>query len=317
MENRAHALAAGLFLLVLMLAGVAAVAWFQGDHNTRVAYTVVSRSGVAGLNVKAPVKLRGVEIGKVEAIAFDPADPMQILVTIAVDPAAPVTRGTYAKLGLQGVTGLSFVDLNHDSGGDNTRLPAPARIALRPTLFDQLAASGPGLLAGFAESAQRLNRLLGDDNQVELKRSLAALGRSADEVSRLTAALQPSVRALPALLKRADETLASAGGAARQIDTLAGEARALTLDLRTGMAALDRLGSAAQQIETTAAHLDLALVGNAGPRRRSLVDDVSAASVAVQQGASAIGDRPQSLLFGPAVVPAGPGESGFDRAGAR
>ena len=46
MENKAHALAAGLFVLLLGLALAASVAWFQGDHTERVRYTVVSRSAV-------------------------------------------------------------------------------------------------------------------------------------------------------------------------------------------------------------------------------------------------------------------------------
>ena len=46
MENKAHAIAAGLFLLLLGLALAASVAWFQGDRTERVHYTVVARSGV-------------------------------------------------------------------------------------------------------------------------------------------------------------------------------------------------------------------------------------------------------------------------------
>jgi phospholipid/cholesterol/gamma-HCH transport system substrate-binding protein len=87
MENKAHAIAAGLFLLLLGFALAASVAWFQGDRTERVHYTVVARSGVPGLNLKAPVKLRGVEVGYVDSIGFDPADPRQILVDIAVDAA--------------------------------------------------------------------------------------------------------------------------------------------------------------------------------------------------------------------------------------
>ena len=60
MENRAHALIAGIFLLLLGAALAGAAVWFQGDTVERVNYTVVSRTGVSGLNLKAPVKLRGV-----------------------------------------------------------------------------------------------------------------------------------------------------------------------------------------------------------------------------------------------------------------
>jgi phospholipid/cholesterol/gamma-HCH transport system substrate-binding protein len=88
---------------------------------------VVARSGVPGLAVKAPVKLRGVDVGTVEEIGFDPADMRRILVRIDVDKAIPLTRGTYARLGYQGVTGLTFIDLD-----DRRQRPAAARRAPSP-----------------------------------------------------------------------------------------------------------------------------------------------------------------------------------------
>lgn len=312
MENRAYALVAGLFVLLMGAALAATIAWFQGDAVERTRYVVVARTAVSGLNVKAPVKLRGVEVGKVESIVFDPADARQILVTIAVDKAAPLTGGTYAQLGLQGVTGLSFIDLS-DSGNDTTRPTGdPPRIELRPTLFDHLATAGPSLLAMVNESARRVNQLLGDANQAELARSLARLGTAAEDVSRLVAALQPSAQALPGLLKRADGLIQRGDGTLARIDTLAGDGSLLTQELRTRAAALDRLGSAAQQLEATTRRLELALVGPMPLRQQPLLDDLSAAGRAVEQAAGGLAERPQSLLFGRPPLPPGPGEAGFD-----
>jgi phospholipid/cholesterol/gamma-HCH transport system substrate-binding protein len=116
MERRSHAIATGLFVLLLTAALGAVVAWFQGDHGEHVSYTVVATNGVPGLNLKAPVKLHGLEVGKVADIAFDPKDPRQVLVTIDVEKRAPLTVSTFARLGYQGITGLSFIDMT----------PAPA-----------------------------------------------------------------------------------------------------------------------------------------------------------------------------------------------
>ncbi|HEY0955975.1 MAG TPA: MlaD family protein [Roseateles sp.] len=312
MENKAHAIAAGLFLLLLGLALAASVAWFQGDRTERVHYTVVARSGVPGLNLKAPVKLRGVEVGFVERIAFDPQDPRQILVDIAVDAAAPVSAGTHAQLGLQGVTGLSFVSLEEADAAAPLKRAAPgARIAMRPTLLDRLAESGPLLLAGFAETAQRLNALLSDGNRAQLTQSLVKLEQAAADTSRLMTALQPGARELPALLKDADATAQRAGTALREIEALAADGRALTQELKTRVAVLDQLGGAAAQLQATTRSLELALVGDTAPRTRPLVADLSAASRSVERAAREVGDQPQSLLFGRGAQPPGPGEPGF------
>lgn len=312
MENKAHDLAAGLFLLLLGLALAASVAWFQGDRTERIHYTVVSRSGVPGLNLKAPVKLRGVEVGWVESIGFDPQDPRQILVGIAVDAAAPVSAGTHAQLGLQGVTGLSFVSLEEaDANAPLTRAAPGARIALRPTLLDRLAESGPLLLARFTETADRLNQLLSDDNRAQLGRTLAQFELAAADTRELVAALQPGARALPALLKDADATSRQATAALREIEALAADGRRFTRELQARVAVLDRLDGAAAQIQSTTQHLELALVGDTPPRTRPLVADLAAAGRSVERAATGLGEQPQSLLFGRGTPPPGPGEAGF------
>lgn len=312
MENKAHAIAAGLFVLLLGLALAASVAWFQGDRTERVYYTVVSRTGVPGLNLKAPVKLRGVEVGHVDSIGFDPADPRQILVGIAVDASAPVSATTFAQLGLQGVTGLSFVGLEEADAKAPFKAAAPgSRIALRPTLLDRLAESGPLLLAGFAETADRLNQLLSDDNRAQLGRTLGQLEQAAGDTSRLMAALQPGARELPGFLKDADATAQRASAALREIEALAADGRQLTQELKTRVAVLDRLDGVATQLQATTRNLELALVGDTPPRTRPLVADLSAASRSVERAARDLGDQPQSLLFGRGSQPPGPGEAGF------
>ena len=314
MENKAHALAAGLFVLLLGLALAASVAWFQGDHTERVRYTVVSRSGVPGLNLKAPVKLRGVEVGYVERIGFDPGDARQILVDIAVDAAAPVSTQTYAQLGLQGVTGLSFVGLEEaEAPAAFTRAEPGARIALRPTLLDRLAESGPGLVAGFAETAARLNALLSEDNRAQLNRALAQLEQAAGDTSRLMAALQPGARELPGLLKDADAATLRADAALRRIEALAADGQQLAQELKSRTAMLDRLDAAAAQVQATSRNLELALVGDTPPRTRPLLSDLSAASRSIERAVTDLGDQPQSLIFGRGPRPPGPGEAGVDQ----
>ncbi len=123
MENRSHALVAGLFTLVLGLAAALSIWWFGGKHEATTEYTVVTRHNVTGLSLQGQVRYRGIRVGKVQAIALDPQDAHNILIRISVDSAVPVTRGTTAKLGYQGVTGIAHI-LLEDSGADPTPLRA-------------------------------------------------------------------------------------------------------------------------------------------------------------------------------------------------
>src|SRR5471030_2490826 len=53
--------------------------------------------------------------GKVAAIGFDPKVTGQILVTLNINPDAPITKTTYGTLGYQGVTGIAYVQLDDDT----------------------------------------------------------------------------------------------------------------------------------------------------------------------------------------------------------
>lgn len=315
MENKAHALAAGLFLLVLGAALVAAVVWFRGDHVPRQTYTVVARAGVPGLAVKAAVRLRGVDVGSVQAIGFDPRDARLVLVRIAVDEAAPLTRGTVAQLGYQGVTGLSFIDLS-DRGDDPrplTALPEPERrLELRPSLIDQLATSGPALLAAFATTAERLNVLLEPQNQQRLlklldagERAMDGVAQRAQELKPAIAALQPAVRKLDAAAGRAEATL-------QRVDSAAEQATLLAADLRTRLPAVDRAGDAARRVEAAVRAIELGLVGPDVTTAPPLVDTLSRAARGVDRATVQWAEQPQSLIFGRTPQPPGPGEPGFD-----
>jgi phospholipid/cholesterol/gamma-HCH transport system substrate-binding protein len=174
MENRAYALLAGLFVLLLFIGVVMAAIWFSGDTVKRVNYVLVSNIPVSGLHPKAPVRLRGVDVGKVENIEFDPTGPRVILITIAVDPTAPITKGTYARLGYLGITGLAVVQLD-DDGSKADRLEPFGRIAVRPSVLDQAESSAQELLADVGDAAKRVNALLSDQNLAQFSRTLANL----------------------------------------------------------------------------------------------------------------------------------------------
>jgi len=114
MEDRAHALAAGLFTLVLGAALAAVALWFGKDDLQRVPYAMTTTSSVTGLKVEAPVRYRGVDVGKVDDITIDSANSGRVRILIGVREGTPITKSTYAQLGYQGITGLAYVLLGDD-----------------------------------------------------------------------------------------------------------------------------------------------------------------------------------------------------------
>lgn len=314
MENRAHALAAGLFTLVLLAALAAAALWLRGEPIAQDRYVLHTRGNVTGLNAQADVRYRGVEVGKVERIYFDPENPRTILVDISVRSGTPVTRGAYAQLAAQGITGLSYVQLEDDGSSAALRDPADpeqARIELRPSFLDRFSGSGEQLVARIATVAEKLDLWLADENREQAMRTLTAFERVAHDVSAITNAMQSTAQALPRLASRAGATL-------QNTDDLLVDLRRLAVTLEKRSDALTQVAASAQRIDASIAQVAQAsetLVAMAGsetlPRVHLLLDELGRSSRSLQRLIEDLSANPSSLVFGRAPIPPGPGEPGF------
>ena len=319
MENRSHALVAGIFTVLLCIAIIAAAMWLNRDTQERVPYVLTTSGTVAGLNPQAAVRYRGMEVGKVEAIEFDRDMPGRILVRIGVLPSTPINSATFAELGMQGLTGLAYVQLDTDPKVKNPQAlqssaDKPARMTIRPSMFDRFSLSGEDLIVSAATAMNRVNKLLGDDNQKLLVQTLANLqgvsakiGQLADEVkpaaggvSALAADGRRAIAGVAPMVRTADETLVSIGKLSSDIATL-------TTDLGRRLEAIDRAAKSAEQIGQAAATFE----NQSLPRLNALLDNADRGARTVERVTERLGDEPSSVLFGPQPPRPGPGEPGF------
>ena len=71
MENKSHAMIAGLFTIAMLAAVILGAIWLNRDREVRVPYQIATRLSVPGLNPQATVRYRGLEVGRVDEIVFD------------------------------------------------------------------------------------------------------------------------------------------------------------------------------------------------------------------------------------------------------
>ena len=302
MENRAHALAAGSFVLLLGLCIVLAVWWFGGKREASRELVLVSKSSVSGLNPQAQVRYRGIRAGKVLDIALDSADRQNILVTIDVDASLPLTRGTTAQLNTQGVTGLAYVQLD-DNGSSGELLPEsepPPRIPLAATPFDSLATRADVLLGQASAVAIKLNSLL--DEHGHLNHALENLAAASDGLKDLPQVMAGIRRTLSEdNLKHLDSLLA-------ELDRTAGEAAPLTVEMRALVASLS---GTSRRFDQLLADTGGEFSGTTLPRVNALLLDLHRNSRQLSRLLGNLDAAPQSLIFGPSRPSVGPGEPGF------
>ncbi len=300
MENKSHALAAGLFTLLLGVSMLAAVLWFSGDAVKTKDYLLVSHYPVTGLNIQAPVRYRGVDVGKVTGIKFDPQDPRAILIEVSVQTDARLTKSVFAQLGSQGVTGLSYVMLD-DEGNSNELLTSDgnklARIDVKQSFMDSVTASGQDVLNNVNRVAQNLNVLLGEQNQKQLLSTLRNLDQVSGKVNTLVTDLDPVVKVMPGVMKDAVAVL-------QHTDTL------LT-NVNQRVASFERAALGAERLTASGSALSDAMLNDSLPRLNGLLDDLQRSSRDLEHVLQQVEDQPHSFIFGKNPSPPGPGEPGF------
>jgi phospholipid/cholesterol/gamma-HCH transport system substrate-binding protein len=316
MENKSHALAAGLFVVFVTALLIALAVWLTRDTRQLRSYELAGSVNLSGLQPQANVRHQGVPVGKVTSIRLDPQARGQVLVRIAVDELAPISASTFATLGYQGVTGLAFIQLDDSEPSPGATAPLAqladnSRIPLKPGLVSKLTDRGERVLGQLDEAAQRLNQLLSIQNQQTLVAAVGHLGQAASEIRQLTAqtrALLPELaqgtRDSLATLKAVSVRVGDSADAAR---TSASAFQQLTQRMAAPGGALDQLGQGTEVWVATNQSLQSVTL----PRLNFVVQDVARSTRQIGELAQTLRDTPQALLLGaPARLP-GPGEPGF------
>ena len=318
MENKSHALAAGAFVLAVTALLVAMAMWLTRDKGVTQPFELSTRDTVTGLQPQAAVRFKGVSVGRVTDIGFDPHVAGNVLIRIAVDSNAPLTPTTFATLSYQGITGLAFIQLD-DEGKKQEAEPKGSsgipRLPLRTSQLGELSARVPELMSKVEEVSERVNQLLSDTNQKNFAKTLEGVAASAASINKITQSLDhtltqrvdPALAALPALVNDSSKTMQALQGAAKDVSRTA-DAFTVTAERLNGKdGPIDRLAEGTGALSQAADTFGSTTL----PRLNRVGEDASRAARQLSRTVTNINDNPQSLIFGNGVVHPGPGEPGF------
>lgn len=134
-------------------------------------YVIYFDESVFGLNLDAPVKFRGISVGKVSNLRINPRNSEQVEVQVVIKKDTPIKDNIVAVLTAQGITGLTYVNLTLGNSyiqeaveinGDDYYV-----IATAPSIFQNVEKSFGDVSEHLTETLYQTEKFLSDDNQAE------------------------------------------------------------------------------------------------------------------------------------------------------
>ena len=186
MDREANYVAVGAFVLLILVLGAGFVLWYTDSANVEQdrRYEIYFEGGVSGLSEGASVRYLGVAVGRVVRIGIDPRNERRVRVVADIREDTPIKKDTVARLTLQGITGLLYVNLLPRDAGSTPLLPVERLkypvIPSAQSQFDVLIASLPDVIAKASETLNRINALLSDKNIATVTAALGHATRASD-----------------------------------------------------------------------------------------------------------------------------------------
>jgi phospholipid/cholesterol/gamma-HCH transport system substrate-binding protein len=300
----------GAFVLLLGAVLIAGALWlasggaFQKKYDL---YLAIEEESVAGLNLNAPVKFNGVDVGKVRDIRIDPDNPERVILLFAIERGTPIKDDTVAILKTQGLTGIAYVEL---TGGTRDAAPLGAKpgsdypvIQTKPSLSARLENVLTSVLAKLDSTSKNINAILSEENQASFKNALADIATVAHTIA-------ARKETLDAGMVNAARTFENSAGASARMGPAIG---------RVGRAA-DAIEKMGNEVASTSAGAGktVSAVGNdvkrftseTLPELERLLGELSVLSTSLRRLTEQTERNPSGLLFGRQPVPEGPGETG-------
>ncbi|MBN2817091.1 MAG: MCE family protein [Campylobacterales bacterium] len=159
------------------------------EHVDTKVYGIDFDESVLGLNLDAPVKYKGISVGKVTSISINEKNAQQVRVLVSILKSTPIKSDTVAKLTAQGITGLSYINLSMGSNSapilekeENAKYPI---IKTAPSFLTNIEESFSSVSTRLSSTLGRTEELLGEENQEQLSALLKKSASFMDKMDKL------------------------------------------------------------------------------------------------------------------------------------
>ncbi|MDM5059827.1 MlaD family protein [Aeromonas rivipollensis] len=309
METKVSYALVGGFVVILGTLLVAVILWLASGGAFQKAYDLylaISEESVAGLNLNAPVKYNGVDVGRVRQIRLDPANPEQVNLLFAIERGTPIRQDTVAVLKTQGLTGIAYVELSGGASDMPLLQATPGYqypvIRTHPSLAARLENVLTSVLAKLDSTSNSLNALLGPENQAAFQSTLT-------DIARVAHTLAERNESIDAGLKDAARVMKNSASASHELAPLIARiGRAADAVEKMGNEIAGTSASAGKTLNAVGSDINR-FTAETLPQLERLLGELSVLTTSLRRLSEQTERNPSGLLFGRKAVPDGPGES--------
>ncbi|EPN1532771.1 MlaD family protein [Campylobacter upsaliensis] len=244
MENKASYFWVGIFIFGVFFASLIFMLWLGGysEEESFEYYEIHTQESVAGLGLKAPVRLLGVEVGSVENISIYTKQNLGVNILIKVKKETPIKEDTFATLQLQGITGLKFIQLQGGSVNSKklTGDDGYPVIAFRESFLATIDRQGERIFSLIKTADDKSKKLLSDENLQNIEMLLKNLAQLSENLNANSKALSKNLNeASKNVALMAKEVELSAKNLRQTLQNVDESSRAFTLLMQKGTRKID------------------------------------------------------------------------------
>ena len=300
----------GAFVLLLGAVLIGIVLWLASGGALQKKYDLyqaIEDESVAGLNLNAPVKYNGVDVGKVQSIELDRANAGRVNLLFAIERGTPIKVDTVAVLKTQGLTGIAYVELS--GGAVNSPLlqtaagnPYPV-IQTKPSLSARLENVLTNVAEKLESTSNNINAILSDRNRAAFTSALADIATVAHTVAAREKQIDSGIKDAARTFQNTAQVTAQIGPV---IDRLGRGAEAVE---KMGNEVANTSKSAGKTVDAVGNDVKR-FTSETLPELERLMGELTVLTTSLRRVSEQTERDPRGLIFGRKPVPLGPGEKG-------
>lgn len=215
MYNKINYTVVGIFVLLLSAGMIWFAFWLArwGLQDEYDVYKIEIHESVSGLSKDASVKIRGVDVGRVQSIRINPENIEAVEIFLEIKKGTPIKEDMVAHTQMFGVTGLLSIEIDGGTNEAKTLKPTKTYIPIiqtKTSYVTRISDSIGDIADSLSEFLVQIKKLISDKN-------IQAIENTLDHVEKITSRGEALEIKVIDSLTQLDQTLQELRGSMKDI----------------------------------------------------------------------------------------------------